>query len=232
MNEFCAWSRRATTRDAAATTPFSQTVEPPTSATHSCNVVMRGLPKPLYLSLTMTATWPQYSLGQVATEAVDAEGFGGIWRHVRSRRIDQERLRHVFSELPRMAEHDLLRIGELAECALQGMVKQMSAEMLERELRIQNFPQVRAALRILAQERCWHITQAEMARRVHASVAYFSRLFKRVMGRTFSDYLTGLRMREAQNLLHQTRLSVNDIGQRLGYTRPSYFTRRLDASPA
>lgn len=168
-------------------------------------------------------------VGQVVTEAVAAEGFDGVWRRVGSGEVDRELLRRAYGELPRIAEHELLRIGRLLDCALRGMVGGMDAEMLEREMSIQQFPQVRNALRILAEERCWHISQAEMARRVHVSTAHFSRLFKRVVGHTFSDYLTELRMSEAQNLLHHTKLTVNDIARRLGYSRQSYFTRRFRA---
>jgi AraC-like DNA-binding protein/ligand-binding sensor protein len=166
-------------------------------------------------------------LGQVVTEAVDAEGFEGVWRRVSAGRLDRQRLHGAFAALPRMTEHSLLQIGQFVECALQGMVHEMSAEVLERQLRIQDSPQVRNALRILEKEHCWAITQAEMARRAHISAAHFSRLFKCVTGHTFTDYVTALRMRAAQNLLHQTRLPVSQIAQRMGYARQSYFTRRF-----
>lgn len=168
-------------------------------------------------------------VGQVVTEAVAQEGFAGIWRRVGTRSIKANQLRQAYSDLPRMTEQELLHIGRLVDCALQGMVKHMSAELLERQLHVQNFPQIHNALRILQTERCWQISQAAMARRVHVSTAYFSRLFKRVIGRTFSDYLTSLRMREAQNLLQQTRLPVNVIASKLGYARQSYFSRRFRA---
>ena len=168
-------------------------------------------------------------IGQVVTEAVEVAGFEWIWRRLRSGTLDRRNLHTAFAALPRMSEHSLLQIGQFVECALQGMAQQMSDEMLERQLRIQEFPQVRNALRILEKEQCWGISQAEMARRVHVSTAYFSRLFKRVIGHTFSDYLNSLRMRQAQNLLHQTRLPVSQIARRLGYARQSYFTRRFRA---
>ena len=99
--------------------------------------------------------------------------------------------------------------------------------MVERQLRIQSCPPIRNALRILEEERSWHISQQELAGRVHVSTAYFSRLFRRILGQTFSDYLTGRRMREAQNLLHMTRLPIRDIAAMLGYSRQSYFARRF-----
>ncbi len=62
---------------------------------------------------------------------------------------------------------------------------------------------------------------------MHVSAPYFSRLFKRVMGRTFVDFLTERRVAEAQNLLHMTALPVGEIAARVGYARQSYFTKRF-----
>ncbi|MCF7838421.1 MAG: helix-turn-helix domain-containing protein [Candidatus Marinimicrobia bacterium] len=168
-------------------------------------------------------------LGQVVTEAVAADGIGDIRRRLSGRAINRTELARAFARVPRMPEGELLQIGRLLGWALAGIVTTMNDELLARRLRIEAAPQVRHALQILETERCWTLTQGAMARRVHVSVAHFSRLFKRVVGSTYSDYLTGLRMRAAENLLHQTQLGVNEIAQQLGYSRHSYFTRRFRA---
>ena len=82
---------------------------------------------------------------------------------------------------------------------------------------------------ILRQERCWDIAESVMARRVHLSPAHFSRLFHRVMGRTFKAHVTVVRMTHAQNLLHQTDIPVGAIASGCGFSRQSYFTRRFRA---
>ncbi len=166
-------------------------------------------------------------IGQVVTEEVASAGFSGIWQRVKNRDVDRNQMRRVFAALPRMSEQRLLGIARLLESAIQGVADRMSFDAFERQVRLHGFPQIMNALDILRREKCWNISLAGMASRVHISPAYFSRLFKKVMGSSFSDYLTGLRMTEAQNLLHMTDLPISAIADRLGYSRQSYFTRRF-----
>ncbi|MGY4759728.1 helix-turn-helix domain-containing protein [Paenibacillus caseinilyticus] len=51
-----------------------------------------------------------------------------------------------------------------------------------------------------------------------------SRAFKQVVGTTFIEYVTDLRMNQARILLQETDLKINDIAERVGY-QPSYFIR-------
>lgn len=54
---------------------------------------------------------------------------------------------------------------------------------------------------------------------------YVTRLFKE-QGRTqFSDYLTALRMRRAEELLQTGELSVEETARRCGFSDPSYFIK-------
>ncbi|CAM4515463.1 YesN/AraC family two-component response regulator [Paenibacillus endophyticus] len=55
---------------------------------------------------------------------------------------------------------------------------------------------------------------------------YISRLFKKETGENFVNYLNGLRIREAKKLLnHQQHLTVNAIGQRVGFESSHYFSK-------
>ncbi len=55
--------------------------------------------------------------------------------------------------------------------------------------------------------------------------AYFSTLFKKVTGENFLEYLSSLRMKEAKELLMDSRLSVPDIGEKVGYSDSKYFVK-------
>ncbi|HHY82988.1 MAG TPA: helix-turn-helix domain-containing protein [Clostridiales bacterium] len=55
--------------------------------------------------------------------------------------------------------------------------------------------------------------------------SYLSRVFKQEMGISFSDYLTGIRVEKAKELLQQNDLKISAIATMLGFEDASYFTR-------
>lgn len=55
--------------------------------------------------------------------------------------------------------------------------------------------------------------------------AYISRVFKKEMGVSFSEYLCDYRMKFAENLLLTTDMKVLEIGRRVSYTNISAFIR-------
>jgi len=67
------------------------------------------------------------------------------------------------------------------------------------------------------------ITLGEMADMVYMNAVYVSQLFKKAMGVKFIDYLVGLRMKKAKELLLQPDLPVYQVGLQVGYTSPQYF---------
>lgn len=62
-----------------------------------------------------------------------------------------------------------------------------------------------------------------VATELNISVPYFSKLFNEHMRITFSNYVTDLRIKEAENLLLTTTLSVKEIGEMVGFLTSSYF---------
>lgn len=65
----------------------------------------------------------------------------------------------------------------------------------------------------------------EVANHVYLNTSYFSRLFRQEMGITFIEYVTGLKMDRAKELLDQTAYSLGEICERLGYDNHSYFIK-------
>ena len=53
--------------------------------------------------------------------------------------------------------------------------------------------------------------------------SYFSRRFKQLTGFGFSEYLTQIRLRQAEHLLLQTKLSVSEISELCGFNSSHYF---------
>ncbi len=67
-------------------------------------------------------------------------------------------------------------------------------------------------------------TLKEMADELFLSVSQFSTIFKEGTGKTFVEYLTEVRLKEAKKLLKQTDLMVYEIAEKVGFNDPHYFS--------
>ncbi|MDF2683953.1 MAG: two-component system response regulator, partial [Brevibacillus sp.] len=65
----------------------------------------------------------------------------------------------------------------------------------------------------------------DVARHVDRSPAYFSSLLSKKQGISFRQLLNQLRMKEAQRLLLETSLSVQEVAMRTGFVNPNYFSK-------
>ncbi len=79
------------------------------------------------------------------------------------------------------------------------------------------------------------ITALQMADRCNLSYSYFSRLFTRIMKRSFREYLNYVRITKAEHLLASTDLNITEIALQVGFSTSSYFIRQFklykDISP-
>lgn len=70
-----------------------------------------------------------------------------------------------------------------------------------------------------------NISLEEVSRHVNISPFYLSRIFKEVKGVSFTDYLTRIRIKKAQNMLMSTDMTVSEISRLVGYRDANYFSR-------
>ncbi len=85
--------------------------------------------------------------------------------------------------------------------------------------------QIRPAINYIDANYDKPITLAEVARASHLSVSRLAHLFKEQMGITPIDYVTGVRIERAKELLLGTDQSCTEICFQAGYNNQSYFTR-------
>lgn len=84
---------------------------------------------------------------------------------------------------------------------------------------------VRKAVMFMRERYMEELTLEAVSGHVHVSPSYFSRLFQKETGQTFTEYATKLRLQEAVRLLGKTDHAVYDIAERVGYRNARYFLK-------
>ncbi|MEK5240275.1 response regulator [Paenibacillus sp. FSL L8-0470] len=84
---------------------------------------------------------------------------------------------------------------------------------------------VKEALVYVEQHLQEQLSMAEVAGLIHLNASYFSVLFKEQTGVPFSEYVSRLRVQRAKEMLLQTRMSIGEIGERVGYRTDKYFIK-------
>lgn len=84
---------------------------------------------------------------------------------------------------------------------------------------------IRQALKYIADHYNEHITLAGVAEQVKLSPNYLSSLFHKVVGMSFRQYLSGVRVEESKRLLLSTDYSITDIAIAMGFPDQSYYCK-------
>ena len=69
------------------------------------------------------------------------------------------------------------------------------------------------------------ISLDDVSREVDISPYYFSKIFKEETGENFIEYVTGIRIAKAKELLRHSEMSMKEICSEVGYADPNYFSR-------
>lgn len=86
---------------------------------------------------------------------------------------------------------------------------------------------VQRAITLLREDAASARSVAELARRSGYSGDHFARVFARVTGQTPRDYVIGLRMERARQLLAESSLSVSEVAATLGFADLFFFSRQF-----
>ena len=65
----------------------------------------------------------------------------------------------------------------------------------------------------------------DVAKAVYLNPAYLSHVFKQATGVGFIHYLTNLRMQKAKVLLADPQYTIQEVGERVGYSNYRYFSQ-------
>lgn len=93
------------------------------------------------------------------------------------------------------------------------------------EKRSQDSKPIRIAKEYISRHYMAPLSLGDIAEMVHLSPVYFSSIFKKETGQTFSDYLIDCRLEAAKKLLRETDMSVLEISESIGYAGAKYFSK-------
>ncbi len=84
---------------------------------------------------------------------------------------------------------------------------------------------IRMAKQMMENEYMNPITVEDVSAKVGFSASHFSTMFKKETGVTFLEYLSGVRMRKAKEMLKESNKNIATICEEVGYSDVKYFTK-------
>jgi AraC-like DNA-binding protein len=86
-------------------------------------------------------------------------------------------------------------------------------------------PVIRRAKEFIHEHQAEDISLSQVARAVNTSTFYFCKMFKKVTGINFTDYLSRVRIEKSKNLLLNPNLRVSEIAFEVGFQSLTHFNR-------
>ena len=86
-------------------------------------------------------------------------------------------------------------------------------------------PVITRAKEFIKQHQSDDISLGQVAKAVNTSTFYFCKMFKKVTGINFTDYVSRVRIEKAKNLLLNPNLRVSEIAYEVGFQSLTHFNR-------
>lgn len=98
-----------------------------------------------------------------------------------------------------------------------------------------NVLRLRPVITYISEHYCEKIYVEKLSDMINVSPDYFTKMFKTSIGKTPIDYINGLRVNKAMELLYSTKKSMAEIADEIGFCNPNYFHKifkqYIDVSP-
>lgn len=86
-------------------------------------------------------------------------------------------------------------------------------------------PVITRAKEFIKQHQTEDLSLGQVAKAVNTSTFYFCKMFKKVTGLNFTDYLSRIRIENAKNLLLNPNLRISEIAYEVGFQSLTHFNR-------
>jgi YesN/AraC family two-component response regulator len=164
-------------------------------------------------------------MGQVFRRRPTAAQFERVYRLATTwgLAVPREELHRAYFSSPvvaaRQHEHLVRLLGIFAQhlslITNQIFVQQQSAEP----------PVITKAKEYITAHQTEDLTLGQVARAVNTSTFYFCKIFRRVTGLNFTDYVSRIRVEKSRNLLLNRNLRISEIAYEVGFQSLTHFNR-------
>jgi len=137
--------------------------------------------------------------------------------------IDHSPAREAFFKTPVVAQKKL----ESATSLLGIFADHLS--MKSNQLAVQSAnaepPVITRAKQFIQEHHAEELSLGTVAKTVHTSIFYFCKLFRKVTGINFTEYVSRVRIEKAKNLLLNPNLRISEIAYEVGFQSLTHFNR-------
>lgn len=142
-----------------------------------------------------------------------------VWRTARQVGLIEPENSYIYSNY----------LQKLTKCQTYAALKQCCEGFLEEVFsktnKFETDDIIRQAMKYIEENYNEDIKLAKLAKEIYISPDYFSRLFKKVAGCTYVEYITKIRIENAKLLLANPIISIAEVAKKTGYSDPNYFSK-------
>lgn len=163
--------------------------------------------------------------GQAFLTPPTTEGFNNVAANLAAQGLDTERevLKKAFFDSPvfsREGHNSTVQLLNIFANHLSLVANQMVLQHSHTEPAI-----IRRAKDFIQEHYTEKLTLEQVAKRVNASTFYFCKIFKKVVGLNFTEYVSRVRIEKAKTLLLNRQLRISEIAFEVGFESLTHFNR-------
>jgi AraC-like DNA-binding protein/ligand-binding sensor protein len=137
--------------------------------------------------------------------------------------IDNEKTRDAFFATPVVTQKKL----DSVSCLLSIFAEHLSMKSNQMLVQAANAepPVINRAKQFIREHHTEDLSLGQVAAAVHTSTFYFCKLFRKVTGTTFTEFVSRTRIEKAKNLLLNPNLRISEIAYEVGFQSLTHFNR-------
>lgn len=190
------------------------------SMIYECHAGLVDVSVPLFIDKRFVGS---LATGQILSRPPTEASFAEVWKRCASMGIDKRKLREAYFATPVFEEDKLRALVDLVSLIGNYMVESENKLLFLEAFKEKN--KISAARQFVGDNYQRKLSVSEVARLVGLSASRFSHLFKEETGTSFVNYVNRYRIERAKELLVNSKLTVTEIADAVGFQSLPHFNR-------